>query len=140
MMTQSLVRQITDRLVSEFADIQAIYVYGSVAAGTDGSDSDLDIGLLLPPVPAKTLEPLSLLDVKIDLESIAGRTVDLVNLRRTSVVLQKEVLAGGTRVYTGDEYAAEVWEMLVLSLYGKLNEERAEILADFAQTGRAYRL
>jgi len=55
-----------------------------------------------------------------------------------SIVLQKEVLATGDRVYTRDRRAAEEYEMLVLSLYGKLNEERREILEEFARTGRAY--
>ena len=139
-MTQSLIRRLTDRLQLEFPDVQAIYVYGSVASGTERADSDVDIGLLLPPSRAKELGSLALSSAKIDLESVAGREVDLVNLRRTSIVLQKEAIANGARVYTGDQYAAEVYEMLVLSLYGKLNEERAEILADVARTGRAYRL
>ncbi len=139
-MTQSLIRRLTDNLLLQFPELQAIYVYGSVAAGTEGPDSDLDIGVLLPPLRAKELGSLALSSAKIDLESVSGREVDLVNLRCTSIVLQKEAIANGARVYTGDRYAAEVYEMLVLSLYGKLNEERAEILADVARTGRAYRL
>jgi hypothetical protein len=39
-----------------------------------------------------------------------------------------------------DEYAADTFEMLVLSFYGKLNEERAEILQEFYATKRAFNL
>jgi hypothetical protein len=66
------------------------------------------------------------------------RTVDLVNIRLVSTVFQKEIIANGNRLYCADEDEADLFEMLVLSLYGKLNEERSEILADFARTERAY--
>ncbi|MCZ7670644.1 MAG: hypothetical protein M5U34_27580 [Chloroflexi bacterium] len=42
------------------------------------------------------------------------------------------------RIFCADEYAADEFEMLTLSYYQKLNEERREILAEFARTGRAY--
>lgn len=42
------------------------------------------------------------------------------------------------RVYTGDEYAADEFEMLTLSFYQKLNQERAEVLVEGLQSGRFY--
>jgi len=42
------------------------------------------------------------------------------------------------RIYTGDEYAAEEFEMLTLSYYQKLNEERAGVLAEGLRSGRFY--
>jgi hypothetical protein len=53
-------------------------------------------------------------------------------------VLQKEIVAAGRRVYQADEYAADEFEMLVISYYQKLNDERREILEAFNRTGRAY--
>ena len=61
-----------------------------------------------------------------------------MNLRAVSVVFRKEIVFTGERVYTGDEFAAEEFEMLTLSLYQKLNDERREILEEFRRTGRAY--
>lgn len=104
----------------------------------DTESSDIDIGLLLPHVDAARVGSLRYSDLRFSLEEIVGRVVDLVNLRRVSIVLQKEVLATGDRIYTRDRRATEEYEMLVLSLYGKLNEERREILEEFARTGRAY--
>lgn len=40
------------------------------------------------------------------------------------------------RIYCGDLYAADEFEMLVLSFYQKLNEERAEVLAEGLRSGR----
>lgn len=75
---------------------------------TTGNRSDVDIAVLLPHQEAKA----------------AGSS------RTAPIVLQKEIIGGGTCVFAV--------EMLVLSLYGKLNEERREILEEFYASGRAY--
>jgi hypothetical protein len=77
-------------------------------------------------------------DVRFELEALLKRDVDLINLRRVPTVLQKEIVAAGRRVYQADEYAADEFEMLVISYYQKLNDERREILEAFNRTGRAY--
>jgi hypothetical protein len=77
--------------------------------------------------------------LRFRLEEILRRTVDLVNARAAAVVLQKEIIATGIPIYTADPAGLERYEMIVLSLYGKLNEERRGILEEFASTGRAYR-
>ncbi|MCD6344548.1 MAG: hypothetical protein J7M17_02930, partial [Anaerolineae bacterium] len=57
-------------------------------------------------------------------------------------VLQKEVIAADRRIYPAisewpaDEYAADEFEMLTLSYYQELNEERADIIEDALATGR----
>ena len=48
-----------------------------------------------------------------------------------------EVVTTGRRIYTGDARAADEFEMLTLSLYQKLNDERRAILEQFWATGRA---
>jgi hypothetical protein len=42
------------------------------------------------------------------------------------------------RIFTSDQYAADEFEMLILSYYQKLNAERAGVLAEFERTGKAY--
>jgi len=74
------------------------------------------------------------------LESLLSRDVDLINLRRVPTVLRKEVIAADRRIYSGDEYAADEFEMLTLSLYQKLNEERAGIVEDAMAGGRLYKV
>lgn len=137
-MTDSRRERAIDRIRTSFPSAQAIYIFGSVALNEDTESSDMDIGLLLPHAHAARADSLRYSDLRFELEEVVGRPVDLVNLRRVSIVLQKEVLATGDRIYTRDRRAAEEYEMLVLSLYGKLNEERREILEEFARTGRAY--
>ena len=71
------------------------------------------------------------------LENALHKEVDLLNARRVSTVFQKEII-GGRLVYCADPYAVDEFEMLVISYYQKLNDERREILASFHSTGRAY--
>ncbi len=68
-----------------------------------------------------------------------GKVVDLINLREVSTVFQNEIITADRRIYTGDAYGADEFEMLALSFYQKLGEERREILEEFWRTGRAYR-
>ncbi|MBN2875598.1 MAG: nucleotidyltransferase domain-containing protein [Spirochaetales bacterium] len=118
--------------------VQAVYLYGSRAVGSNTPDSDADIALLLPPMEAKAAGSLSWSPLRDTLEKMLGLPVDLVNLRQVSTVFQKEIIASGIRLYCAGEDDVDQFEMLVLSLYGKLNEERAEILLSLGKTMRAY--
>jgi len=96
----------------------------------------VDIAVLLP--PSRDRASFMLTPCHLALEDALGQPVDLVNARRVSTVLQKEIVAAGQRLYAGDENAVAEFEMLTLSLYQKLNEERKEILESFEKTGKAY--
>lgn len=125
-------------LRAAYPDVQAIYLFGSYATADERPDSDVDLALLLPPLTAKAVGSLALSDLRATLERRLGREVDLVNVRQVSTVFQKEIVWLGRRIDCADVYAADEFEMLVLSLYQKLNAERQGILEEFARTGRAY--
>ncbi|HKJ85157.1 MAG TPA: nucleotidyltransferase domain-containing protein, partial [Spirochaetia bacterium] len=127
-MTQTSQQRLIERIRADLPQIQAIYLYGSTASGQEHERSDVDLGVLLPHLEARKIGSLVLSDTRFALEELTGREVDLVNLRHAPIVLQKEVIAGGIRIYTQDGSAVDEYEMLVLSFYGKLNEERAGIL------------
>lgn len=116
---------------------QAIYLFGSYGAGNAWPDSDADIALLFTPEQAKAEHNLLLSRCRFDLEGALHKEVDLLNARQVSTVFQKEII-GGVRIYCADPYAADEFEMLVISYYQKLNQERQEILDAFYKTGRAY--
>lgn len=127
---------ILDTILEHHPDVQAIYLYGSHNTEYERPDSDVDIGLLLPPLRAKVVGSLFQDDVHAALERVLRKDVDLINLRLASTVLQIQILAAERRVYTGDAYAAAEFEMLTLSFYQKLNEERAGIIAEALKTRR----
>jgi predicted nucleotidyltransferase len=127
---------IVEAVLRRFPDAQAVYLFGSRGSEEERPESDIDIALLLP--PRKVVEAGALDDLRFELESIHQKDVDLINLRMASTVLQKEVVAACRRIYCADKYAADEFEMLTISLYQKLNEERAGILQAAAAGGRFY--
>ena len=123
-----------------FSSIQAIYLYGSYGDNSQKPDSDVDIALLFPHNEAKKTGSLTFSDIRFRLEQELKHAVDLINLRIVSIVLQKEVVTNGRCLYCIDQTIRDTYEMHVLSLFGKLNEERKEILQDFYRTHRAYNI
>lgn len=127
-----------EMIQNAFPSLTAVYLFGSCAAGEESPESDVDIALLLPHADAKTAGHLSMDPLRFDLEKHLHRKVDLVNLRLVSTVFQKEIIATGMRVFSTQDDEADLFEALVLSLYGKLNEERAGILSALKESSRAY--
>jgi predicted nucleotidyltransferase len=124
-------------VLSHYPAVQGIYLFGSYGANNDWPDSDVDIALLLPPEKDQEERNLLLSRCRFDLEDALHKEVDLLNTRQVSTVFQKEII-NGDLIYCADPYAVDEFEMLVISYYQKLNEERREILEAFYQTGRAY--
>ncbi|MBK5293612.1 MAG: hypothetical protein JJE04_18290 [Acidobacteriia bacterium] len=72
------------------------------------------------------------------LADVLERRVDLLNAREVSTVFQKEIIESGRTLYCEDEEALAEFELLTLSHYQKLNDERKGIIESFQETGRAY--
>ncbi len=120
-------------------DTQAIYLYGTWGTEDQRRGSDLDIAVLLPPTTARTVDHSAWLHLSVEVARAAKvEYADLINLRTASVILRKEIIAANRRIYCADEYAADEFEMLTLSYYQKLNEERREIVESGLSTGRFY--
>ena len=130
--------EITRVVLTHFPDVQAIYLFGSHGTEDEWPTSDVDIALLLPPQTAKQIDFWALNDLRSAPENLLSKEVDLINLRQVSTVFQKEIIMTDRRIYCADQYAADEFEMLTLSFYQKLNEERAEILAEGLASDRFY--
>jgi uncharacterized protein len=133
--SDDLIRTIVLRHVP---DVQAIYLFGSHGTDDERADSDVDLALLLPHVQAKKAGPLALTPCCRDLEDALRKDIDLVNLRHVSTVFQHQIIFNSRLIHVGDRYAVDEFEMLTMSYYQKLNDERKEILEAFRETGRAY--
>ena len=130
--TDEKMRIILEIILRQLPMTQAIYHFGSSAVGEESGESDVDLAVLLPHVSAKVMSSLAQSDCHLELEDALRCPVDLINLRIVSTVFQKEII-NGKRIFCGDEFAADEFEMLVMSGYQKLNEERAAILEDSEQ-------
>ena len=119
-----------------YPDVEAIYLFGSYLTPDQQQDSDVDIAVLFPHERAKLLNSLAMSDCRAALENVLKRTVDLVNLRKVNTVFQNEIVQQGRTIYQQNERVVDEFEMLTLSFYQKLNEERAGILEEILETGR----
>lgn len=131
-------KHIVTILKRHFPDLQAVYLFGSHGAEYERPESDVDIAVLLPPAIAAQTTTDKLLDCTTELSTALDKEVDLVNLRHANTVFQHEIIFNATLIHVADQYAVDVFEMITMSLYQKLNEERAEILADFIKIKRTY--
>ncbi len=137
-MNNTLLDKTRLKILAVFPNLEALYLFGSYKENTARFDSDVDLAFLLPPSLAEDVSADDYIDLKYDLAGLFQRPVDLINLRTVSTVFRKEVVEKGLRFFTGDKYSAEEFEMLTLSYYQKLNQERRGILQEFKKTGRAY--
>lgn len=133
-------RPIIEAVLKHYPDVQAIYLFGSYDTEHEWPNSDVDIALLLPPEKVREAGSLALGPLWFELERRLGKTVDLINLRQVSTVFQKEIIMADRRIYRGDEHAANEFEMLTLSFYQKLNQERREVLVEGLRSGRFHKV
>lgn len=102
-----------------------VYVFGSHGTSGKHPGSDIDIAFL----SAGEVDAYSLFRVANKLSAEFGVEVDLIDLSRASTVFRKEVIRTGEAVLIHNEAAMREFEMLALSDYARLNEERREVLA-----------
>ena len=129
---------IIQTVLTHYPDTQAIYLFGSYGTQDEWPSSDLDIALLMSPERSKEVGYLMLSPLQHALSELLGKEVDLLNARQVSTVFQKEIVVADRRIYTADAYAADTFEIRTLSNYQKLNQERAEVLAEGHRSGKFY--
>ncbi|KFZ42641.1 nucleotidyltransferase domain-containing protein [Anoxybacillus flavithermus] len=112
-----------------------IYLFGSVAAGHIRYDSDIDIAFLSD---ERSLDHYERFMLAQQLAEQLQRDVDLIDLKQASTVFQAQIVSSGKVIYCADEQKRAEYERLVLKMYAKLNEERAEILRNIAESGSVY--
>jgi predicted nucleotidyltransferase len=76
--------------------VRLAVVFGSVASGKVHAASDIDIALV-PADPDWSLD--AELGLQVELTRIAGRSVDLVRLDRSSTLVRWEALRGGLALF-----------------------------------------
>lgn len=124
-----IVRKLRDAVPS----LLAVYVFGSRVQGTSGPNSDLDLAVLV----AGYAEPVALWSLAGELADVADCTVDLLDLRAASTVMQYQIITTGQRWWAKDSQAA-LYEAAILSEKTALDTARAGLLADIQKKGTIY--
>ncbi len=118
-------------LEARFA-ISALWLFGSQARGQARPGSDVDLAALFSrPVPGEQL-----LAARFELETLLGRTVDLVDLRKASAILSRQVLRDGRLLLDRDPADRHAFAMLLPSRYVDLKISRR--MAERAVVERAH--
>ena len=128
--------QLVQQILTMFPDTQAIYLFGSYAAGTVSPQSDVDIAVLLP--SHHLTEAVHWWQLQERLVNVVNRQVDLINMRQVSTVFQMEIIRTGQRIFCHQLPVCNEYEALTISLYQKLNEERSAIITAIRETGIIY--
>jgi predicted nucleotidyltransferase len=87
-------RRVRDFFAATSSEIAAVYLFGSVARGTAGPTSDVDIGIVYRIPPGATLEE-GPFDIEAALERLLDAPVQVINLNRAPVDLRARVLREG---------------------------------------------
>jgi hypothetical protein len=69
------------------------------------------------------------------LSCILNYNIDLVNIRKVSTVLQKEIIKNGQIIINNDNKKRMYFELKVISNYVKLSEERSKVIRQFQDRG-----
>ncbi len=103
-MNDSDISPVNDALVSLLADEEDLilaYLFGTVARGSAGFDSDIDIAVL-GRQPLNAERRMALIE---RVAAVTGRAVDLVDLRTAGVLVTREAVTRGRRLFCKDQRA-----------------------------------
>lgn len=112
MMRHAIRRRLEGFLAARAADedIVAAYLFGSVARGDDGPESDVDLAVLYRRDPSPTFEALPL-RLEGDVERLLGRRAEVVALNLAPVDLCIRVLRDGVVILDRDRPARIAFEV-----------------------------
>ena len=134
MLKEELLENLITEINSKFPNVRGIYQFGSSLDYDLEDCNDVDIAVLLD----SKLPELICLEFQNDLSLSTSKKIDLIQLRTVSTVFQHEIFTKGKRIYALSESFCDDYEAINLSLYQKLNEERAEILEEVKSSKKVY--
>ena len=129
----AVMENLVAKLQSQLPNLLAVYGFGSRVQGTARLESDLDMAVLV----AGHADVVLLWGLAGELADIAGCTVDLLDLRAASTVMQYQIITTGQRWWARDAQAA-LFESAILSEKTALDTARAGLLTDIQQRGSVY--
>lgn len=126
---QLLVDKINAQLDADF-----IILFGSFAKGTVREDSDIDVAYF----SSKQLSSYERFQLAGELAGLAGREVDLVDIKQIDTVFTMQIFEQGTPIYIWDENEFTRQKMRAYSMYATLSEQRARVIEAIKERGSVF--
>lgn len=123
----SFEKNIVEIIKLNIPEVEIIYIFGSYAEGTQTKESDVDIAFY----SIKEYSEYFIFEIAQEISKILKKEVDLVQLKKSSTVFQKEVISKGIFIFEKNKIEREIFENTVLKKYMRLNEERKEIINNY---------
>ena len=113
---RNIEKRLSEELTSADDSVVAAYLFGSVARGTDSSDSDVDVGVLLRKASPGELNDLRF-TLEGNLERALGRQIQVVVLNGAPPDLVHRVLRDGRLLVERDRTARIRFEVRARNEY-----------------------
>ena len=133
MLTKDTQRQLIET-IKQHINPDFIILFGSFTKGTMHDESDIDLAYF-------SKQPLSSYERFIlagDLAAIAGREVDLVDIKQIDTVFTMQIFEQGIPIYIHDENEFTRQKMRAYSMYATLSEQRAPIIEAIKERGSVF--
>jgi predicted nucleotidyltransferase len=124
--TVETIKRYTKEILSRDARILSVYLLGSAISGNLGSESDIDLALMLE--AGAKMSSLERLKTANDLAYKLERSVDLGEISSANLVYSQEAFLTGIPVYQRDPERASLRRAGLLGMYIQFNRDRKEIL------------
>ena len=118
----------------EKLDCEAIVLFGSYARETQNAESDIDIAFK----SNKEITKKEIFTLKQELEDIANKDIDLINLDNIGDGFRYEILINGITLYFKDNVKFELYKLDMYREYLDLNESRKSIIERIKNGGTIY--
>lgn len=103
--------------LSRQLEVQAAYIFGSLARGRLRAGSDVDVAVLLAPLGDKLARFEKRLDLEIQMEQLLGRPVQVVDLELAPPLLQHQIRKHGQLILEKDRAHRISQEVAARRLY-----------------------
>ena len=111
-----------------------IILFGSFAKGTYRDDSDIDLAYFRK----EQLSSYERFLLAGELAEMAGREVDLVDIKQLDTVFTIQIFSQGIPIYIQDENEFTRQKMRAYSMYATLNEQRAAVIESIKERGSVF--
>lgn len=133
MLEENLKKQLIE-IIQNKINPAFIILFGSFAKGTNRIDSDIDLAFF----SKELLSSYERFLLASELAEIAGREVDLVDLKQIDTVFTMQIFSQGIPIYIQDENEFTRQKMRAYSMYATLSEQRAGVIKSIKERGSVF--